>query len=71
MTELVTIRTVMELGILDKIPADGISLTELVKETGVQESLLGRLTFRPETPAEEFRTNASLDRRNGLHCTAG
>ncbi|KIX95069.1 uncharacterized protein Z520_09379 [Fonsecaea multimorphosa CBS 102226] len=43
MLEIVSIRTLMGLGVFEKIPVDGsISLAELSKVTGVQDSLLER-----------------------------
>jgi hypothetical protein len=43
MLEIVSIRTLMSLGVFEKIPLDGsISLAELSKVTGVQDSLLER-----------------------------
>lgn len=43
MLEIVSIRTLMSLGVFDKIPLDGsISLEDLAKATGVQDSLLER-----------------------------
>lgn len=42
MAELVAIRTFIKLKVLDAIPKEGqISLEELSKATGVQDSLLG------------------------------
>ncbi|KAK1757099.1 O-methyltransferase B [Echria macrotheca] len=44
MAELIAIRTFMRLGVLDAIPKTGaISLTDLAKATGAQESLLERM----------------------------
>ena len=44
MTELVAIRTMMKFGVLQRIPDPGsISLKDLSKATGVQESLLGSM----------------------------
>jgi hypothetical protein len=42
MAEVVAIRTFMKLKVLEKIPLEGsISLGDLAKATGAQESLLG------------------------------
>jgi hypothetical protein len=44
MAELIAIRTFMKLKILEKIPLNGsISVQELAKATGAQESLLGNI----------------------------
>ena len=46
MADLMSIRTLMHLGVLKSIPANGsISLDDLAKKTGVQESLLGKVKF--------------------------
>lgn len=44
MAELIAIRTFIKLRVLEAIPKDGpISLEDLAKKTGVQDSLLGTL----------------------------
>lgn len=46
MAELVAIRTFMKLKVLEAIPREGpISLEDLSKATGAQDSLLGRWRF--------------------------
>lgn len=46
MAELVAIRTFIKLKVLDAIPKTGsISLADLSKATGVQDSLLGTYVF--------------------------
>jgi hypothetical protein len=46
MIELVAIRTLMSLHVLEKIPQDGsISLQELSEATGAQDSLIGTSFF--------------------------
>ncbi|EXJ62351.1 hypothetical protein A1O7_02785 [Cladophialophora yegresii CBS 114405] len=62
MLEIVSIRTLMSLGVFDKIPLDGsISLAELSQATGVQDSLLERqlrllvgTKFIDQTPTDEY-----------------
>ncbi|OCT50406.1 putative O-methyltransferase [Cladophialophora carrionii] len=62
MLEIVSIRTLMGLGVFEKIPVDGsISLAELSKATGVQDSLLERqlrilvgTKFIDQTPSYEY-----------------
>jgi hypothetical protein len=44
MFELMAIRTLLSLEVLEKIPEGSISLRDLSAATGVQESLLGTLT---------------------------
>lgn len=47
MAELVSIRTLMKLKVLEAIPKEGsISLQNLAKSTGMQESLLGTSSVR-------------------------
>ena len=43
MFELMAIRTLLSLQVLEKIPEGSISLRDLSAATGVQESLLGTL----------------------------
>ncbi|KIW70707.1 hypothetical protein PV04_02951 [Phialophora macrospora] len=62
MLEIVSIRTLMSLGVFEKIPLDGsISLAELSQVTGVQNSLLERqlrilvgTKFIDQTPTYEY-----------------
>ena len=70
MAEGVAIRTFMKLKVLDAIPATGsISLHDLAKATGVQESLLGAVDLLDLLPQKcaymltgYYRTNGSCAR---------
>ncbi|OAL33322.1 hypothetical protein AYO20_07333 [Fonsecaea nubica] len=65
MLEIVCIRTLMGLGVFEKIPVDGsISLAELSRVTGVQDSLLGtgsRLLFAKARLIVVSRKNDNFD----------
>ena len=61
MQEIVSIRTLMSLGVLEKIPVNGsISLAELQKVTGVQESFLER-HLRMVVGTKFLEMNANYD----------
>lgn len=56
MAELIAIRTFMKLKVLDSIPeVESISLADLAKATGAQESLLGRFITIRESRLTDVR----------------
>lgn len=61
MAELIAIRTFMKLRVLDAIPTTGsISLEDLSKATGVQDSLLGMYPVSMATLRKLHENNADL-----------
>ena len=66
MAEVIAIRTFLKLKVLENIPLDGsISLQDLAKATGAQESLLGNIN--PCISPHALVRDAERSLKNDLH----